>query len=69
MRILSDVIPKPEQVESWMKDELITVPHEAVYDLGIVQKTLMMVLRHALSGMKVRGTVPRSKQNAYRPVD
>jgi hypothetical protein len=58
VRILTDVVPRLELVESWTEDELVDVLREASHDLGIVQKTFMTVLRHALSGMKVRGTVP-----------
>ena len=62
MKILTDVVPRLEQVESWTEDELIAVLHEAARDLGIVQKSFMAVLRHTLSGMKVCGSVPRSDQ-------
>ena len=65
VRILTDVVPRLEPVESWTEDELVTILNEAAHDLGVVQKTFMTVLRHALSGMKVCGTVPRSTQDTY----
>ena len=65
VRILTDVVPRLELVESWTEDELVTVLHETAHDLGIVQKTFMMVLRHALSGMKVCGNVTRSTHNSH----
>jgi len=58
VRILTDVVPRLELLEAWTEDELVTVLHEAADDLGVVQKTFMTVLRHAVSGMKVCGTVP-----------
>ena len=57
VRILTDVVPRLELVEPWMEDELVE-DHDAAHDLGVAQKTFMTVLRHALSGMKVCGTVP-----------
>lgn len=60
VRILTDVVPRLELVESWTEDELLVVLHEAAHDLGIVQRTFMTVLRHALSGMKVWGTTLRT---------
>jgi len=59
-RILTDVVPRLELLESWTEDELITVLHEAADDLGVIQKAFMTVLRHAVSGMKVCGTVPQN---------
>jgi len=53
VRILTDVVPRLELLESWTEDELVTVLHEAADDLGVVQKAFMTVLRHAVSGMKV----------------
>lgn len=67
VKILTDVVPRLELVESWTEDELTTILHEASHDLGVAQKTFMTVLRHALSGMKVCGTVPRGSPNTYRP--
>jgi len=58
VRILTDVVPRLELLESWTEDELVTILHEAADDLGVVQKTFMTVLRHAVSGMKVCGAVP-----------
>ena len=60
VKILTDIVPRLELLESWTEDELLTVLHEAADDLGVVQKTFMTVLRHAVSGMKVCGTIPRS---------
>ena len=59
VKILTDIVPRLELLESWTEDELLTVLHEAADDLGVVQKTFMTVLRHAVSGMKVCGTIPR----------
>ena len=67
VKMLIDVVSRLELVESWTEDELVTVLHEAAHDLGVVRKTFMTVLRHALSGMKVCGVVPRSLPNTYRP--
>ena len=67
VRILTGVVPRLELVESWEEDELAAVLHEASHDLGVAQKTFMTVLRHALSGMKVRGAIFRNTQNAYSP--
>ena len=53
VRILTDVVPRLELVESWIEDDLLAVPHEVALNLGVVQKMFMTVLRHALSGMKV----------------
>jgi len=52
VKILTDVVPRLEQVESWTEDELVTVLHGAAHELGVAQKTFMTVLRHVLSGMK-----------------
>jgi hypothetical protein len=49
-----------ELVESWTEDELTTVIHEAAGGLGLAQKPFMIVLRHALSGMKVWFTLSES---------
>ena len=65
VRILTDVVPRLEPMESWTEDELVTILNEAAHDLGVVQKTFMTVLRHALSGMKVCRTVPWSTQDTY----
>lgn len=53
VKILTNVVPRLEQVEHWAEDGLITTLNEAARDLGVSQKTFMTVLRHALSGMKV----------------
>ena len=50
-----------------LEDELVSVLHEATYDLGIVQSTFMVVLTYVLSSMKVCGTVPRIWSNNHRP--
>ncbi|KAF9647742.1 glutamyl-tRNA synthetase [Thelephora ganbajun] len=52
VKILTNVVPRLELVESWTEDELATVLHDAAHDLGVGQKIFMTVLRHALSGMK-----------------
>lgn len=57
VKILTNVVPQLELVETWTEDELTTVLHEAVDDAGVSQKTFMTVLRHALSGTKVWLTV------------
>ena len=67
VKILTDVVPKLELVESWTEDELITVLHEASRDLDVAPKAFMTVLRHALSGMRVCGTTYRSSRNAHHP--
>ena len=66
MKILTDVVPRLELVETWTEDELITLLHEASHELGVVPKTFMTVLRHALSGMKVCETVSRSSWSTHR---
>ena len=53
MKILTDVVPRLELVKTWTDDELTTLLHDASHELGVVPKTFMTVLRHALSGMKV----------------
>lgn len=53
VKILADVVPRLEVVESWTDDDLTVVLHDAVRDLGVSQRVFMTVLRHALSGMKV----------------
>jgi len=58
VKILTDVVPRLELVDPWTEDELTTLLHEASHELGIVPKTFMTVLRHALSGMKVCGPTP-----------
>ena len=60
VKILTNVVPRLELMESWTEDDLTVVLHEAAQELGISQKTFMTVLRHALSGMKVCGTGARS---------
>ena len=65
VKILTNVVPRLELVDPWTEDELATVLHEAVHDLGVAQKTFMTVLRHALSGMKVCETAPASKLAEY----
>ena len=67
VKILTDVVPRPELVEFRTEDELVTVLREAAHDVGVVQKTIMTVLRHTLSGMKVCRVVPRILPNTYRP--
>jgi hypothetical protein len=67
VKILTNVVPRLELVELWTEDELVTVLHEAAHDLGFSQKSLMTVLRHALSGMKVCGATSRSSPNTYHP--
>ena len=54
-------------MESWEADEQAAVLHEASHDLGVAQKTFMMVLRHALGSMKVRGTIFQNTQSTYSP--
>ena len=50
---MTNVVARLELLESWTEDGLVTVLEEAIQDVGVVQKTFMTVLRHALSGMKV----------------
>ena len=69
VKILTSVVPRLELVESWTEDELVTVLHDVSHDLGVVQKTFMTVLRHALSGMKVRGTVSMIFPSSHCPVN
>jgi len=47
-----------ELLGSWTEGEPISVLHEAAHDLGVIQKTFMAILRHALNGMKVCETAP-----------
>lgn len=60
VKVLTNVVPRLELIESWTEDELTAVLHEASNDVGVVQKTFMTVLRHALSGMKVCRIMSRS---------